>query len=284
MKLVRYGAAHRERPGFVDDEGRLRDLSKVVPDIASAAVLSPQSLSELAQSAGSRALPVVREAARLGPCVGQVGKIVCVGLNYHEHIREVGAAVPDEPVLFMKAPSALAGPCDDVVIPPGAAAVDWEVELGVVIGSRTTRVAPQQALACVAGYCVVNDLSERNWQLQGTGQWVKGKSADTFAPIGPWLVTADEVHDPQNLGLRLSVNGEQLQASNTRDMVFDLDRIISYISGFMTLLPGDLICTGTPPGVGMGQRPPRYLKAGDVMELSIDGLGTQKQRCIDAAA
>lgn len=281
MKFVRYGDAGKELPGFLDDQNQLRDLSTVVADIAGA-VLSPESLRELAATVRSRNLPTVQGTPRLGACVGQVGKIICVGLNYHEHIREVGAAIPAEAVLFMKATSALCGPCDDVILPPGAVAVDWEVELGVVIGSRATRVAPEHALAHVAGYCVVNDVSERNWQLQGTGQWVKGKSADTFAPIGPWLVTADEIEDPQDLALRLSVNGKQQQASNTRDMVFDLKRIISYISGFMTLLPGDLICTGTPPGVGMGQRPARYLKAGDVMELSIAGLGTQQQRCVDA--
>lgn len=281
MKLLRYGEAGGELPGYVDDQGRIRDLSAVVPDIAGS-VLMPASLRELTAAVRSRELPIVREPVRLGPCIGQVSKIVCVGLNYHEHVREVGATVPTEPILFMKSSSALCGPCDDVIIPPGACAVDWEVELGIVIGSRATRVTPECALDYVAGYCTVNDISERDWQLQGTGQWVKGKSADTFAPVGPWLVTTDEIADPQNLSLRLSVNGEQQQSSNTRDMVFDLKYIVSYISRFMTLLPGDLICTGTPPGVGMGQRPPRYLRAGDAMELSIDGLGCQRQRCVDS--
>lgn len=282
MKLLRYGELGHELPGYVDDQGRIRDLSAVIPDIVGQ-VLAPISLRELGVVVRSRNFPIVREPVRLGPCIGQVGKIVCVGLNYHEHVREVGAAVPTEPILFMKASSALSGPCDDVIIPPGARAVDWEVELGIVIGARATRVMPEHALDHVAGYCTVNDVSERDWQLQGTGQWVKGKSADTFAPAGPWLVTADEIADPQNLVLRLSVNGEQKQSSNTRDMVFDLKYIVSYISRFMTLLPGDLICTGTPPGVGMGQHPPRYLHSGDVVELSIDGLGAQRQRCVDAS-
>lgn len=282
MKLVRFGEIGRELPGYIDAQGRIRDLSYVVSDLEGAA-LEPESLRRIETIARSRELPVIQEPVRLGSCVGRSSKIICVGLNYHEHIREVGAEVPAEPVLFMKATTALCGPFDDVIIPPGAEAVDWEVELGVVIGSRATRIAPERALEHVAGYCVVNDLSERDWQLRGTGQWVKGKSADTFAPIGPWLVTADEAGDPQKLGMRLSVNGESQQASNTQDMVFGVQHIVSYISRFMTLLPGDLICTGTPPGVGMGKKPPRYLVAGDVVELEIDRLGIQRQRCINAA-
>jgi 2-keto-4-pentenoate hydratase/2-oxohepta-3-ene-1,7-dioic acid hydratase in catechol pathway len=281
MKLVRYGEMGHERAGLVDADGHVRDLSGVVAEIAGAA-LSPQSLRELAQLDARGGLPIIRTPVRLGACVGQIGKIICVGLNYHEHVREVGATVPAEPVLFMKATSALSGPFDDVIIPPGADALDWEVELGIVIGSRASWVSPEQALSHVAGYCIVNDLSERDWQMKGSGQWVKGKSADTFAPIGPWLVTREEVADPQSLPLQLSLNGELQQKGNTSDMVFGVSQIISYISRFMTLLPGDLISTGTPPGVGMGKRPPRYLRAGDVLELSVAGLGTQRQRLISA--
>jgi 2-keto-4-pentenoate hydratase/2-oxohepta-3-ene-1,7-dioic acid hydratase in catechol pathway len=261
----------------------LRDLSTVVADIGGA-TLQPAGLRTLMSAADSAALPVVREPVRLGPCVSGIGKIVCVGLNYHGHIREVGAAVPAEPVLFMKSPTSVCGPCDDVQVPPHAVAVDWEVELGVVIGSRATRIAAATALHYVAGYCIVNDVSERDWQLQGTGQWVKGKSADTFAPLGPWLVTADELPDPQRLALELSLNGEVQQRGETADMVFGVAEIVSYVSRFMTLLPGDVISTGTPLGVGMGKKPPRYLRAGDVMELSITGLGTQRQRVVDAPA
>lgn len=275
MKLVRYGDGEAERPGLIDADDRLRDLSAAVPDIAAAA-LGRQSLQQIR---ALRDLPVVREPVRFGACVGQVGKIICVGLNYHEHIREVGAMAPTEPILFMKAPSAVCGPNDDVLLPPDAAAVDWEVELGIVIGTRATRVPLERALDYVAGYCIVNDVSERHWQLHGTGQWVKGKSSDTFAPLGPWLVTAEDIPDPQRLQLTLRLNGEVRQAGNTADMVFGVRDIVSYVSRFMTLLPGDVICTGTPPGVGMGCKPPRYLREGDVMELAIDCLGTQKQRC-----
>jgi 2-keto-4-pentenoate hydratase/2-oxohepta-3-ene-1,7-dioic acid hydratase in catechol pathway len=281
MKLVRFGDPARERPGLLDADGTLLDLSKVLPDIDAAAI-QPESLRELARAAAGRSLPRVSGPVRLGPCVTGVGKIVCVGLNYHGHIREVGAAVPAEPVLFMKAPSSISGPFDDVFIPPGAAAVDWEVELGVVIGTRATRVTREKALEHVAGYCIVNDLSERDWQLKGTGQWVKGKSADTFAPLGPWLVTADEIADPQGLTLELRLNGELQQRGETADMVFGVAEIVSYTSRFMTLLPGDVISTGTPLGVGMGQNPPRYLRAGDVMELSVSALGSQRQRVSDA--
>lgn len=276
MKLVRFGECGNERPGLIDEAGRLRDLSVVVPDIAASA-LDPASLRAIAASQG---LPVVREAVRFGPCVGQVGKVICVGLNYHEHVREVGAVAPKEPILFMKAPSAICGPDDQILLPPDAQAVDWEVELGVVIGTRASRVTLDRALDHVAGYCIVNDVSERNWQLQGTGQWVKGKSSDTFAPLGPWLVTADEIPDPQQLRLTLSLNGEQRQSGTTADMVFGVREIVSYISRFMTLLPGDVISTGTPPGVGMGYEPPRYLRDGDRLELSIEGLGVQRQRCV----
>jgi len=280
MKLVRFGEAGHERPGVIDSEGILRDLSASVPDIGGTA-LSRQSLSQLARVASSGTLPVVRGPVRLGQCVSAVGKVVCVGLNYHGHIKEVGAAVPAEPVLFMKSPTSLCGPNDDVRVPPGAVAMDWEVELGVVIGARATRVTLADALSHVAGYCIVNDLSERDWQLKGTGQWVKGKSADTFGPLGPWLVTTDEIPDPQALSLQLSLNGEVQQRGVTEDMVFSVAQIVSYVSRFMTLAPGDVISTGTPSGVGMGKKPPRYLRAGDVMDLSIDRLGTQRQRVID---
>jgi 2-keto-4-pentenoate hydratase/2-oxohepta-3-ene-1,7-dioic acid hydratase in catechol pathway len=283
MKLVRFGDPARERPGLLDIDGTLFDLSKIVRDIDGAAI-QPNSLRDLARAAIERSVPRVSGAARLGACVSGIGKIVCVGLNYHGHIREVGAAVPVEPVLFMKAPSSVSGPCDDVVIPPGAAAVDWEVELGVVIGTRATRVSREQALRYVAGYSIVNDVSERDWQLKGTGQWVKGKSADTFAPLGPWLVTTEEIADPQRLTLELRLNGQVQQRGETADMVFGVAEIVSYVSRFMTLLPGDVISTGTPFGVGMGQKPARYLRAGDVMELSVSGLGSQRQRVIDAPA
>jgi len=280
MKLVRFGDAGAERPGLIDADGNLRDLSSRVADITGAS-LAPQSLAQLAELAKSGSLPLVNGTPRLGPCVGGVGKLVCVGLNYHGHIREIGATAPSEPVLFMKSPTSICGPNDDVMIPPGALEVDWEVELGVVIGTRAARVSLEGALSHVAGYCIVNDVSERHWQLKGTGQWVKGKSADTFAPLGPWLVTSDEVRNPQALSLLLSVNGEVQQRGNTEDMVFGVAHIVSYISRYMTLLPGDVISTGTPFGVGMGQKPPRFLRAGDVMDLSIDRLGSQRQRVID---
>lgn len=282
MKLVRYGEPGRERPGMVDSHGRIRDLSNFVPDI-SGAVLDSESLGQLAVALTAANPPLVEQPVRLGPCVSGVGKIICVGLNYREHIREVGASAPAEPVLFMKATTALCGPFDRVVIPDGATAVDWEVELGVVIGRRANRIGKDQARSFIAGFCVVNDLSERDWQLKGTGQWVKGKSADTFAPIGPWLVTQDEIRSPHALRLQLSVNGQIQQSSNTGDMVFDIDFLVSYISRYMTLMPGDIISTGTPPGVGMGKNPPRYLQEGDQIELSIDGLGTQRQMVASAA-
>ena len=250
MKLVRYGDAGNERPGLIDSDGRIRDLAKEIPDICPSglAIASLQRLRSLAVDA----LPRVADAGRLGPCVDRVGKFICVGLNYLDHVREAGAAVPKEPVLFMKATSCISGPSDPIVIPPGAAKVDWEVELGIVIGSVAKHVRPEDALSRIAGYCVVNDVSERGWQLEGTGQWIKGKSADTFGPIGPWLVTAEEVPDPQALKLWLSVNGTMRQQSSTKQMIFPVHMLVSYISKFMTLLPGDIISTGTPPGVGMG--------------------------------
>ena len=275
MKLIRFGGEGFERPGLLDSQGRVRDLSGAIRDISPGA-LNPVSLGQLA-SISAEKLPLVPSGARLGPCVADVGKFICVGLNYLDHVAEAGAAVPSEPILFMKATSSITGPCDGIVIPPGASMVDWEVELGVVMGTLAKNVPVSDALSHVAGYCVVNDVSDRGWQLQGTGQWVKGKSADTFGPIGPWLVTRDEIDDPQKLNLRLSVNGITRQNSSTARMIFPVNALISYISKFMTLLPGDIIATGTPPGVGLGAKPPCYLKPGDVVKLGIEGLGEQCQ-------
>jgi 2-keto-4-pentenoate hydratase/2-oxohepta-3-ene-1,7-dioic acid hydratase in catechol pathway len=273
VKLVRYGESGCERPGLIDAGGILRDLSGHIANI-SAQSLSPKALERVR---GLRAdeLPRVEKLPRYGPCVAAVGKFVCVGLNYIDHVREAGAAVPKEPVLFMKATSTIMGATDSIVIPPGATKVDWEVELGVVIGSQAKNVSERDALDYVAGYMVVNDLSERAWQLEGTGQWVKGKSADTFGPIGPWLVTGDEIADPQALDLWLSVNGKVRQKSSTAQMIFPVAKLVSYISTFMSLQPGDIISTGTPPGVGMGAKPPTYLKSGDIVKLGGAGLGEQ---------
>lgn len=276
MKLVRYGHAGREKPGMLDAHGALRDLSQVVNDIAGDA-LTNESIRRL-RALDPDALPKVEGAPRLGGPVGRVGKIICVGLNYADHAAESGQPVPDQPVLFMKATSAIVGAFDDVVIPPGAIKVDWEVELGVVIGDVARHVPREAALDHVAGYLIVNDLSERAFQFDHGGQWVKGKSCDTFAPLGPWLVTRDEVPDPQDLAMWLSVNEHRYQEGNTRTMIFDVATLVSHISRYMTLEPGDVISTGTPPGVGLGQKPPVYLKSGDVMELGIEGLGIQRQR------
>jgi 2-keto-4-pentenoate hydratase/2-oxohepta-3-ene-1,7-dioic acid hydratase in catechol pathway len=278
VKLVRYGEAGFERPGLIDAGGALRDLSGHIADVAGQS-LNPIALEHL-RSLRAEELPRVTDLPRFGPCVAQVGKFICVGLNYIDHVREAGAAVPKEPVLFMKAISAIMGATDWIVIPPGATKVDWEVELGVVIGSHTKNVSERDALEHVAGYIVVNDLSERAWQLEGTGQWVKGKSADTFAPIGPWLSTRDEIADPQTLDLWLSVNGEMRQKSSTAQMIFSVTKLVSYISRFMSLHPGDIISTGTPPGVGMGAKPPTYLKSGDIVRLGIQGLGEQCQMVV----
>lgn len=275
MKLLRYGSPGKERPAMLDASGAIRDLSVIIPDIAGPALL-PESLEKL-RRLDPASLPVVSGSSRLGPCVGAVGKFVCIGLNYSDHAAESGMAVPAEPVVFMKATSAICGPNDDVIIPRNAQKVDWEVELGVVIGTKAKYVDVQDALSHVAGYCVVNDLSERAFQLEGTGQWVKGKSADTFGPIGPWLVTADEVPDAQNLHLWLEVDGHRYQSGSTGTMVFGVAHLVSYLSRFMSLQPGDIISTGTPPGVGLGQKPPVYLRAGNVMTLGVEGLGQQRQ-------
>jgi len=278
MKLVRYGNAGEERPGMIDAEGGLRDLSRIVGDIAGA-VLAPESLAEL-RRIEAKNLPLISGAPRIGACVGGVGKFLCIGLNYSDHAAESGMAVPAEPVVFMKATSAICGPYDDVMIPRGSEKTDWEVELGVVIGKEARYVREEDALSHVAGYCVVNDLSERAFQLEGTGQWVKGKSADTFGPIGPWLVTAEEVPDPQALSLWLEVDGHRYQNGSTARMVFGVAYLVSYLSRFMSLQPGDIISTGTPPGVGLGQKPPVYLRAGNVIRLGVEGLGEQRQTVV----
>jgi len=275
MKLCRYGKAGAEKPGLIDQEGTLRDLSGVVGDIT-ADVLADEGLRRLA-AIDPATLPRVDGSPRYGTPVAHVGKMICVGMNYADHAAETQAPVPEQPVLFMKATTAIGGANDTVVIPRGSVKTDWEVELGVIIGAVTRDVSIDEALGYVAGYAVINDLSEREFQLEHGGQWVKGKSCDTFGPIGPWLVTRDEVADPQNLSLWLEVNGHRYQNGNTRTMVFGVAHLVSYISRYMTLMPGDVISTGTPAGVGLGLKPPTYLKPGDVIELGIEGLGRQRQ-------
>ncbi|MBA5777571.1 fumarylacetoacetate hydrolase family protein [Stappia sp. F7233] len=279
MKLVRYGAAGAEKPGLIDAKGDLRDLSAHVDDIAGEA-LSDATIGRLA-ALDQASLPLVPGNPRLGPCVGSIGKFMCIGLNYSDHAAETGAAIPEHPILFMKATSAVVGPNDTVSLPRGSEHSDWEVELGVVIGKPAKYVSKEDALDYVAGYCVINDVSERKFQTQLTGQWTKGKSCDTFGPIGPWLVTRDEIEDPQSLAMTLDVNGERRQTGNTATMIFTVAEIVSHLSQLFTLQPGDVISTGTPPGVGMGMKPtPVYLKAGDVMELWIEGLGSQRQSVV----
>jgi 2-keto-4-pentenoate hydratase/2-oxohepta-3-ene-1,7-dioic acid hydratase in catechol pathway len=275
MKLLRYGDVGAEKPGLLDADGVIRDLSKHVSDIGGKA-LDPASLGALAKL-DPASLPAVSGSPRIGACVSGVGKFICIGLNYSDHAAETGAAVPSEPVIFMKATSAIVGPNDDVLIPRGSEKTDWEVELGVVIGKTAKYVSEAEALDYVAGYCVSHDVSERAFQAERQGQWTKGKSCDTFGPIGPWLVTEDEVSDPQNLKMWLTVNGEIRQDGSSKTMVYNVAFLVSYLSQFMSLHPGDVISTGTPPGVGMGMKPPRYLKAGDIVELGIEGLGVQKQ-------
>lgn len=279
MKLVRHGAAGAERAGLIDAQGVLRDLSMLLPDIGPAE-LAPRTLAALAAIDATR-LPAVDPGARLGCPVAGIGKIVCVGLNYADHAAEAGLPAPAEPVLFMKATSALSGPTDPVRIPPGALKTDWEVELGVVIGTRMQAVAAGDALAHVAGYVLANDVSERSYQTERGGQWDKGKGCDSFAPVGPWLVTADEITDPHAIHLWLEVNGERMQNGNTRNFIFNVPTVLAYISQFMTLEPGDLVLTGTPAGVGLGQKPvPRFLRAGDAMRLGATGLGEQRLVCV----
>jgi ureidoglycolate lyase/2,4-diketo-3-deoxy-L-fuconate hydrolase len=277
MKLLRYGAPGAEKPGLLDADGRMRDLSAHIVDLADDALL-PASLEAL-RAIDPRGLPLVPPGTRIGPCVGRVGKLVCIGLNYSDHARESNMPIPTEPVVFFKATSSIVGPDDAVEIPRGATKVDWEVELGVVIGAPARYVSVERALEHVAGYCVVNDVSERAFQLERGGQWDKGKGCDTFGPIGPWMVTRDEVPDAQALDLWLEVDGKNYQRGNTRTMIFDVATIVSYVSQFMSLQPGDILSTGTPPGVGMGQRPdPVYLRAGQTMRLGVQGLGVQCQR------
>lgn len=276
MKLVRHGPAGTERPGLVDAQGRIRDLSAHVDDIAGK-TLSDEGLARIA-ALDPASLPLVDEGTRIGPCVGQVGKFVCIGLNYSDHAAESGLDVPPEPIVFMKATSAICGPDDGIELPRGSVATDWEVELAVVIGRHAKYVSEADALSHVAGYCVANDVSERDFQTKRAGQWTKGKSADTFGPLGPWLVTRDEVSDPQALDLWLDLNGKRMQTGSTATMIFGVAKVISYLSQMMSLHPGDVISTGTPPGVGMGIKPaPVYLKPGDRLALGIEGLGTQTQ-------
>lgn len=276
MKLLRHGPVGQEKPGLLDDDGVIRDLSAVVPDIAGSSLL-PESLDKLA-ALDVTTLPVVSENTRLGACVGGIGKFICIGLNYSDHAAETGAKVPDEPIIFAKATSAVVGPNDDVYLPRGSKKTDWEVELGVVIGAPAKYVSEADALQHVAGYCVINDISEREFQIERSGQWTKGKSSDTFGPTGPWLVTPDEVPDPQSLGMWLDVDGQRMQDGNTNTMVYGVAFLVSYLSQFFTLHPGDVISTGTPPGVGMGMKPePVFLKEGQTMSLGIEGLGTQTQ-------
>ncbi len=282
MKLLRYGPPGQERPGLLDADGQVRDLSEHVDDLAGD-VLTSAGLSLLRQldpAALPRVPGVPQQDLRLGPCVGQVGKFICIGLNYADHAAESGLPVPQEPVVFAKWTSAISGPDDPVRIPRGSVKTDWEVELGVVIGEGGAYIDEADAMKHVAGYCVVNDVSEREWQLERGTQWDKGKGCDTFGPLGPWLVTADEIPDPQQLGLWLEVDGHRYQDGNTRTMVFGVAQIVSYLSRFMSLQPGDVISTGTPPGVGLGQKPPVFLKPGQTMRLGIDGLGVQTQRTV----
>lgn len=278
MKLMRHGPQGQEKPGLVDAQGALRDLSAHVPDISSA-TLHPDTLARLA-AIDSATLPLLPADTRLGACVGQVGNVVAIGLNYADHAAEAGLKPPGQPIVFNKHNGAISGPFDDVLLPPGSEKMDWEVELGIVIGRRTWHVSEAEALQYVAGFCLVNDVSERAYQMEYEGQWTKGKSYPTHCPIGPWLVTPDEITDVQAIDLWLDVNGQRRQTGNTRTMIFGVAHIVSYLSRFMALQPGDVIPTGTPPGVGMGFKPPVYLKVGDVMELDGGVLGRQRQRVV----
>ena len=278
MKLLRYGPTGNEQPGLLDSAGNVRSLSNLIDDIAGDA-LSRASLIKLA-ALDPEQLPLVEKGVRLGPCVTGVGKIMCIGLNYADHVAETGATAPAEPKLFMKATSAITGPYDEVIIPRGSEQTDWEVELAVVIGETAKYVSEENALDYVAGYCVMNDISERSFQKDRSGQWTKGKSCDTFAPLGPWLVTRDEVSDPQNLKLWQEIDGHRYQDSSTQEMIFGIPQLVSYLSQFMSLHPGDIISTGTPPGVGLGLKPPKFLQAGQTLRLGVEGLGEQQLRTI----
>ena len=276
MKLVRYGVRGAEKPGVVDGNGAVRDLSALAADINGATLQNLDSL----RKADISALPLVEGVPRLGACVDGVGKIICIGLNYADHAKETGAQLPEEPIIFMKATSAINGPFDPILLPRGSSHTDWEAELGIVIGKTAKYVSVADAPTHIAGYCVVNDVSERYFQKHRCGQWTKGKSCDTFAPLGPWLVTADEIPEPQNLSVRLWVNGDLRQDGSTRTMNFGVHYLVSYLSALMTLAAGDVIATGTPPGVGLGMNPPQFLKVGDVMEVEVEGLGRQRQEVI----
>lgn len=279
MKLLRYGVKGQEKPGILDPQGQIRDLSSVIQDI-NGQVLAAE-LDQI-RNLDLSSLPLVAEGVRLGACVGNIGKFICIGLNYSDHAAETGAEVPAEPVVFNKWTSAVVGPNDNVEIPKKSFKTDWEVELGVIIGKDGRYISKEQAMDYVAGYCVINDVSERTFQLEGTGTWDKGKGCDTFGPTGPWLVTKDEIENPHNLKIWLEVDGHRYQDGNTNTMIFDVPTIVSYLSQFMSLQAGDVISTGTPPGVGLGQKPPVYLKAGQVMRLGIEGLGEQQQKVVDA--
>jgi 2-keto-4-pentenoate hydratase/2-oxohepta-3-ene-1,7-dioic acid hydratase in catechol pathway len=280
MKLVRYGAAGREKPGMIDSQGRLRDLSKVVPDIAGD-VLSPKSLAKLGKLKADK-LPLVRGNPRIGPCVNKVGNFIAIGLNYSDHAAEAGMQLPKEPVIFNKAPSSICGPNDPTMVPKDSAKLDYEIELGIVIGSRARYLAKNQAMDVVAGYCLANDVSERVFQIERAGQWTKGKGCETFGPLGPWLVTKDEIKDVQALNMLLTVNGETRQNGTTKNMVFGVAHLVWYCSQFFVMEPGDVIVTGTPAGVGLGIKPePKFLKAGDTVKLTIDGLGEQTQKIVE---
>ena len=280
MKLLRYGPAGKERPAILDSHGKIRDLSAQVSDIGGD-VLLPASLDTL-RHLDINSLPLVEGNPRLGACIANVGKFICIGLNYADHAAETGADIPQEPVIFSKWTSSIVGPNDDVEIPRDSVKTDWEVELGVVIGKGGRYISEADALSHVAGYCVINDVSEREFQIERGGTWDKGKGCDTFGPIGPWLVTSDEIPDPHQLNLWLEVDGKRYQNGNTRTMIFKVPEIVSYLSRFMSLQPGDIISTGTPPGVGLGQKPPVYLRAGQVMHLGIEGLGEQRQKTVQA--
>jgi 2-keto-4-pentenoate hydratase/2-oxohepta-3-ene-1,7-dioic acid hydratase in catechol pathway len=278
MKLLRYGAKGKEKPGLLDKDGRVRDLSGIIADI-SGETIGPKSLSRLGKIK-PESLPLVRGNPRIGACVANPQKFIAIGLNYSDHAAESNLPVPPEPVVFTKHVSCISGPNDDVTLPPRSKKSDWEVELGVVIGTRAKNIKKKDAMAHVAGYCTVNDLSEREFQIERSGQWTKGKSYDTFGPIGPWLVTTDEIKDPQKLNLWLELNGKKVQDGTTKTMVFGVAHIVAYLSEFFTLMPGDVITTGTPPGVGMGMKPPRFLKPGDVMRICVEGLGVQQQTVV----
>jgi 2-keto-4-pentenoate hydratase/2-oxohepta-3-ene-1,7-dioic acid hydratase in catechol pathway len=278
MKLIRFGPPGREKPGIIDASGRIRDLSGIVPDLAGD-VLSPKGLATIRKAKVER-LPAVRSGVRIGPCVGHVGNFIAIGLNYADHAAESGQPIPKEPIIFNKAPTCICGPNDDTMIPKASSKLDWEVELGVIIGSRARYLARKDAMAAVAGYCVANDVSEREFQIERAGQWTKGKGCETFGPLGPWLVTKDEVANPQKLDMWLTVNGETRQKGSTKTMIFGVAHLVWYCSQFFVMEPGDVIITGTPPGVGLGMKPPQFLKAGDVVRLGVAGLGEQQQKVV----